>query len=116
MTTRLGFDFFFSTRRRHTRFSRDWSSDGALPIFEVVAERGDHPEPGDNDPIVLFHAIPPWASVRTLRRSSNLAPGRLLSLARLLGLGLLEVFHRSEERRVGKECRAWGLAVHWKMR
>src|SRR5690606_39346120 len=24
--------FFFSSRRRHTIFSRDWSSDGALPI------------------------------------------------------------------------------------
>src|SRR6266436_9983833 len=26
------FFFFFSSRRRHTRCSRDWSSDGALPI------------------------------------------------------------------------------------
>src|SRR5690606_41020532 len=25
--------FFFSSRRRHTRFSRDWSSDCALPIL-----------------------------------------------------------------------------------
>src|SRR5690606_8559595 len=25
--------FFFSSRRRHTRFSRDWSSECALPIF-----------------------------------------------------------------------------------
>jgi len=24
--------FFFSSRRRHTRYWRDWSSDGALPI------------------------------------------------------------------------------------
>src|SRR5207253_8399571 len=24
--------FFFSSRRRHTRWPRDWSSDGALPI------------------------------------------------------------------------------------
>src|SRR3989304_5275391 len=24
---------FFSSRRRHTRCSRDWSSDGALPIL-----------------------------------------------------------------------------------
>src|SRR5687768_16478520 len=27
-----GLFFFFSSRRRHTRCSRDWSSDGALPI------------------------------------------------------------------------------------
>src|SRR5260370_10263909 len=26
--------FFFSSRRRHTRFKCDWSSDGALPISE----------------------------------------------------------------------------------
>src|SRR5215471_20745950 len=25
--------FFFSSRRRHTRSLRDWSSDGALPIW-----------------------------------------------------------------------------------
>src|SRR5690606_39831679 len=27
------FIFFFSSRRRHTRFSRDWSSDVCFPIF-----------------------------------------------------------------------------------
>src|SRR5215510_14426798 len=27
--------FFFSSRRRHTRWPRDWSSDGALPIYPV---------------------------------------------------------------------------------
>src|SRR5690606_40948832 len=25
------------SRRRHTRFSRDWSSDGALPILALIA-------------------------------------------------------------------------------
>src|SRR5207253_3836250 len=29
------FFFFFSSRRRHTRWPRDWSSDGALPISTV---------------------------------------------------------------------------------
>src|SRR6267378_1121386 len=32
--------FFFSSRRRHTRSLRDWSSDGALPIFGGI-EGGD---------------------------------------------------------------------------
>src|SRR5699024_11224427 len=27
--------FFFSSRRRHTRSKRDWSSDGALPILKI---------------------------------------------------------------------------------
>src|SRR5690606_39349160 len=29
--------FFFSSRRRHTRFSRDWSSDVCFPIWIVDA-------------------------------------------------------------------------------
>src|SRR5437868_9590847 len=29
-------DFFFSSRRRHTRWPRDWSSTCALPIFDLV--------------------------------------------------------------------------------
>src|SRR5436305_3050248 len=32
--------FFFSSRRRHTRCGRDWSSDGALPIFENEIDAG----------------------------------------------------------------------------
>src|SRR2546430_4805033 len=34
--------FFFSSRRRHTRFDCDWSSDGALPIsrFHPGCSRG----------------------------------------------------------------------------
>src|SRR6267378_6826120 len=36
------FSFFFSSRRRHTRSLRDWSSDGALPIYspDLVALAG----------------------------------------------------------------------------
>src|SRR5256886_17176482 len=30
--------FFFSSRRRHTRFDCDWSSDGALPISTWIAQ------------------------------------------------------------------------------
>src|SRR3989442_9062400 len=32
--------FFFSSRRRHTRCGRDWSSDCALPIFDVLGGAG----------------------------------------------------------------------------
>src|SRR5207302_9137788 len=34
--------FFFSSRRRHTRFSRDWSSDVALPIWRLFALARGH--------------------------------------------------------------------------
>src|SRR5690606_19691428 len=32
--------FFFSSRRRHTRFSRDWSSECALPIYRQLLQPG----------------------------------------------------------------------------
>src|SRR5690606_39854979 len=34
------FLFFFSSRRRHTRFSRDWSSDVCSSDLEMAAEAG----------------------------------------------------------------------------
>src|SRR5690606_40800224 len=37
--------FFFSSRRRHTRFSRDWSSD----VCSSDLGDGDGSEPGDGD-------------------------------------------------------------------
>src|SRR5687768_5320648 len=39
-----GLYFFFSSRRRHTRCSRDWSSDGALPICANFSEIEERPE------------------------------------------------------------------------
>src|SRR6266550_8310687 len=32
----LFFFFFFSSRRRHTRCSRDWSSDVCFPIYDAI--------------------------------------------------------------------------------
>src|SRR5690606_39706746 len=58
----------FSSRRRHTRFSRDWSSDVSLPIW-VIAEPGgeDRPYlvylqggPGSEAPRPLDASNPPW--------------------------------------------------------
>src|SRR5437870_13301131 len=64
--------FFFSSRRRHTRWPRDWSSDVCSSDLQLSFGTGD----------VLFE------------------------LFDLFGDALL----RSEERRVGKECRSW-----WKL-
>src|SRR5207302_2948332 len=88
----LFFFFFFSSRRRHTRFSRDWSSDvcssdlvvmillfSALLVLSVVA----------SDAVVFF--------------GTGARSGRILSL---IGGWLVAMLLRSEERRVGKECRS----------
>src|SRR5690606_40058314 len=93
--------FFFSSRRRHTRFSRDWSSDvcssdlgGGVPrkrqhrlriaVFFLAQDRGD--------------------MLVRLRRKQALpehSQGANRKGPQCAGPGL-----RSEERRVGKECRS----------
>src|SRR5256885_12857394 len=95
--------FFFSSRRRHTRLQGDWSSDvcssdllltqllgAADVIFEIGITAID-------DDVPRFH---------TLSESLN----------RLLG-GTASRHHepsdaRSEERRVGKECRSRWSPYH----
>src|SRR5690606_40649294 len=78
--------FFFSSRRRHTRFSRDWSSDVCSSDL-----RDDPGFPGDALAGGLGRARHPG--------TAGLA-GRL---RRRRAAGNPET--RSEERRVGKECR-----------
>src|SRR5690242_20918784 len=89
--------FFFSSRRRHTRLTCDWSSDVcssdlsdlAPPRFvsRTLSGRTSHP--------LGSELVPP--RVGTLP-PSGLPCDPLGSAARLP--------HRSEERRVGKECRS----------
>src|SRR5690606_41136771 len=76
--------FFFSSRRRHTRFSRDWSSD---------------------------------VCSSDLRHTAYFGGGGRAEVERQLGYllcrdktprGLTQTDERSEERRVGKECRSRG--------
>src|SRR5690606_40215616 len=90
--------FFFSSRRRHTRFSRDWSSDVCSSDLAYA--------------INLLVAGLQLLSYG--RRHDNISPACHGST---LGFGpenhSLEIHHelhfsfiRSEERRVGKECRS----------
>src|SRR5690606_39304623 len=77
--------FFFSSRRRHTRFSRDWSSDVCSSdlLFVVGGEVAvllvDRLEHADD------------FAVAAAKRNRDQALRRVA---------------RSEERRVGKECRS----------
>src|SRR5206468_10118293 len=91
--------FFFSSRSRHTRSDRDWSSDVCssdlgLEILDgigstemchtFIANRRGHVRPGSSGTVV---------------------PGYEAKLVDDAGREVA----RSEERRVGKECRAgWG--------
>src|SRR5690606_40055969 len=96
--------FFFSSRRRHTRFSRDWSSDvcssdlsGGPPVRVAAAGglRGREGGPGEADGGVAGRG--PGAGGGPVVRPAGCAAGDRAQAARQ---------GRSEERRVGKECRA----------
>src|SRR3712207_9434105 len=99
--------FFFSSRRRHTRYWRDWSSDvcsSDLPR-ELDQDVGDKAEP---------YAV---GDVKGQRQRQDGQKG---------GYSLVEVVPgdkehggdhqepRSEERRGGKECRSRGSPDHLK--
>src|SRR5690349_23111185 len=88
--------FFFSSRRRHTRSLRDWSSDvcsSDLPGLVAFA--------------VALAALAGLAwSWRDADPGGATVGDGLRALAVALGLSAVSVELRSEERRVGKECRS----------
>src|SRR2546422_6584957 len=99
------FVFFFSSRRRHTRCSRDWSSDVCSSDLVV----GDVAAPGAYDISSLSTAL------NALFASGGVTPrGSLRALKHYRGKQLVETVdaYRSEERRVGKECRSRWSPYH----
>src|SRR2546429_4447152 len=97
--------FFFSSRRRHTRCSRDWSSDvcssdlaGGIP--EYAARKAKQVVSGS------FHAID-----LAKKYGIPIATGTDDGSPRLPH-GVLVYELRSEERRVGKECRSRWSPYH----
>src|SRR2546429_192471 len=96
--------FFFSSRRRHTRCSRDWSSDVCSSDLERIGNQ------------IVLHFV---AAVVVYQR----APIRMRALARVgvfVQMAAVELSEamgvarkmRSEERRVGKECRSRWSPYH----
>src|SRR6266566_2718976 len=77
--SRIGSPFFLSSRRRHTRLQGDWSSD------------------------VCSSDLIGFGAEVFLRRQLQSC---LDSLEYDIAVDILLVVHRSEERRVGKECRS----------
>src|SRR5256885_5378916 len=97
--------FFFSSRRRHTRLQGDWSSDVcssdlALPLLLVSGGLGLVPLTG---PFLLLRGLS-LLSLRLLLIPRGL---RVITL-----LNALLIPGRSEERRVGKECRSRWSPYH----
>src|SRR3712207_7558777 len=96
--------FFFSSRRRHTRYWRDWSSDVCSSDLQPVSftYRGKKP-------------AKTWSYDPTAEELIDRLPGTLV-IAREDGewtvLEELRFATRSEERRVGKECRSRWSPYH----
>src|SRR5207249_7462784 len=100
--------FFFSSRRRHTRSKRDWSSD----VCSSDLDKGRWPPDEQRWPLFVptelrgaVLAVIGYGSIgRELARMATTALGmRVLACKR-------DPSRRSEERRVGKERRARGCA------
>src|SRR5688572_31056645 len=88
--------FFFSSRRRHTRFDCDWSSD--VCSSDLNAIWGEYFD-GRLDEIRIYSRVLTPAEIQAdmstpvTAASADTAPPAVSMI-------------RSEERRVGKECRA----------
>src|SRR5439155_19017427 len=82
------FFFFFSSRRRHTRWPRDWSSDVCSSDLQTSGLRRDRCR------------LPRERIACRARRPASAEPANHLEHA------------RSEERRVGKECRSRWSPYH----
>src|SRR5207247_8336313 len=95
--------FFFSSRRRHTRSTRDWSSDVCSPISSI-----------------LFLVAAGLQVVFGVQKIFNLACGSFYALGAYVGVSAVQAYSsaggppwlfivplRSEERRVGTECGRW---------
>src|SRR2546422_4891348 len=92
--------FFFSSRRRHTRCSRDWSSDVCSSDLDLAAIESVRPLLRDQAQRLREIRLP--EDLALLQRHAAGAEDR----------GCLRVITRSEERRVGKECRSRWSPYH----
>src|SRR5699024_11357386 len=99
--------FFFSSRRRHTRSKRDWSSDvcssdlGSLTLSMLVL------------PTVILTAREALRSVPSSIRQASMGLGATKWRTiwhQVLPPAVPGIVTRSEERRVGKEWRSRGGA------
>src|SRR5690606_40256539 len=96
---------FFSSRRRHTRFSRDWSSD--VCSSDLLAEMGGVLVTVETG-LVGGHFEQHPARRAEIDRPEIIAVDHRRHLITGIHqrLAHLKLLFRSEERRVGKECRS----------
>src|SRR2546430_9147256 len=99
----VGIVFFFSSRRRHTRFDCDWSSDVCSSdlnaLFDIRSEfRAD--------------VMPVWVDALCINQEDLAERSREVKRMKEVYKKASKVVIRSEERRVGKECRSRWSPYH----
>src|SRR3712207_8568756 len=95
--------FFFSSRRRHTRYWRDWSSDVcSSDLFASIARNMNFRDATFGGSINLEGAA--------VAQALQLVGARITQHANLYQARMTHL--RSEERRVGKECRSRWSPYH----
>src|SRR2546430_11578382 len=104
---RNGLSFFFSSRRRHTRCDCDWSSDVCSSDLFVMNDRMRYFYLDPKD----VNALQPRKRVRqTINPAMALKNGKPWIAFGTPGSDTQP--QRSEERRVGKECRSRWSPYH----
>src|SRR3712207_9423917 len=112
----MGVFFFFSSRRRHTRYWRDWSSDvcsSDLKGIEIVPEDVCASFQAAVVDVLCHKAIKATKDkdYKILTLSGGVAANSALR-EKLKERSNREGLDRSEERRVGKECRSRWSPYH----
>src|SRR5439155_11122070 len=95
--------FFFSSRRRHTRWPRDWSSDVCSCDLTNMSSDPEIEYFGDGIAEEIINALAQLPGLRVAGRSSAFSFKGKREDLRVIG----DKLSRSEERRVGKECKLW---------
>src|SRR3712207_9575950 len=110
--------FFFSSRRRHTRYWRDWSSDvcssdlfDRLKMMPLNDSKAPFQSRRDRHELIGEGTIGPDPFRRIMTDCRLTAVPKVIETpkgndAETTDRRMLELLRRSEERRVGKECRS----------
>src|SRR5437588_6712393 len=112
--TRWRVIFFFSSRRRHTRSLCDWSSERVLFRSKILV--GTDGEPGAPVHESRHDTAHTVAALLGATDGQAVYQGTLRAPASFYAAYGLDPDFRSEERRVGKECRSRWSPHHRKKR
>src|SRR5256885_11793348 len=94
--------FFFSSRRRHTRLQGDWSSDVCSSDLSSVGQ----------ELTGVYQANDRALAAKLAERSQGLPTATPEAHGLVVMKGINDLADRSEERRVGKECRSRWSPYH----